>query len=148
MSFALHKLPKTTTKSKKRVGRGYGSGKGGHTASRGQKGQNSRSGGSGKVFFEGTKSNKDFFRKTPMLRGKSKLKSHAKPSVLLKLTQLDVFKEGAVVNLKSLVANKLITERESQSKQIKVVFDKSIDKHLKFEIPASARVLSEVASKK
>jgi len=148
MSFALHQLPKTTVKSKKRVGRGYGSGKGGHTTGRGQKGQNSRSGGSGKVFFEGTKSNKDFFRKTPMLRGKSKLKSHAKASVLLKLSQLDIFKEGDTVTLKNLVEKKLISERESQSKQIKVVFDKSINKQLTIEIPASARVLSEVASKK
>lgn len=40
----LHNLPKLkgVNKSKKRVGRGYGSGKGGHTSGRGMKGQKAR----------------------------------------------------------------------------------------------------------
>jgi len=38
----LNKLPKITATAKKRVGRGYGSGKGGHTSGRGQKEQKSR----------------------------------------------------------------------------------------------------------
>ena len=56
----LNKLPKTTAKSKKRVGRGYGSGKGSHTVGRGQKGQKSRS----KVglLIEGTKIRKTLIR--------------------------------------------------------------------------------------
>lgn len=44
----LNNLPKTTTRRKKRLGRGIGSGKGGHTVGRGQKGQKSRSGGTSK----------------------------------------------------------------------------------------------------
>ena len=47
------KLEKTVTKRKKRVGRGYGSGKGGHTSGRGQKGQKSRSHIG--ILFEGMK---------------------------------------------------------------------------------------------
>jgi len=39
----LNKLPKIIGKRKKRVGRGYGSGKGGHTTGRGAKGQKARS---------------------------------------------------------------------------------------------------------
>ena len=38
---------------RKRVGRGYGSGRGGHESGRGTKGQNSRSGGGVRVGFEG-----------------------------------------------------------------------------------------------
>jgi large subunit ribosomal protein L15 len=38
---------------RKRVGRGYGSGTGGHSAGRGTKGQNSRSGGGVRLGFEG-----------------------------------------------------------------------------------------------
>jgi len=38
---------------KKRVGRGYGSGRGGHESCRGTKGQNSRSGGGTRVGYEG-----------------------------------------------------------------------------------------------
>ena len=41
------------TKSNKRLGRGVGSGKGGHSSSRGNKGQKSRSGASIPAWFEG-----------------------------------------------------------------------------------------------
>jgi large subunit ribosomal protein L15 len=42
-----------STRRRKRVGRGYGSGRGGHESGRGTKGQNSRSGGGTRVGFEG-----------------------------------------------------------------------------------------------
>jgi ribosomal protein L15 len=61
--------------SKKRLGRGYGSGKGGHTSSRGQKGQKSRR--KMHVLFEGLKVKKSTLKKFPLLRGKGKF--HAKP---------------------------------------------------------------------
>ncbi|MBT6200791.1 MAG: 50S ribosomal protein L15 [Bacteroidetes Order II. Incertae sedis bacterium] len=41
------------TKARKRIGRGQGSGYGGHTATKGNKGQKSRSGGGVPVWFEG-----------------------------------------------------------------------------------------------
>jgi large subunit ribosomal protein L15 len=49
----LHNLPKLKGKKRpaKRIGRGYGSGKGGHTVGRGQKGQKAR--GKIKLGFEG-----------------------------------------------------------------------------------------------
>ena len=51
----LSKLTPATgsTHSKKRVGRGEGSGKGGHTSGKGHKGQKSRSGGGVPTWFEG-----------------------------------------------------------------------------------------------
>jgi len=51
----------------KRLGRGYGSGVGGHTVGRGQKGQKSRSGHKSTVAFEG--GNVPFFRRMPKYRG-------------------------------------------------------------------------------
>lgn len=51
----------------KRVGRGYGSGRGGHTCGRGQKGQKSRSGGKVKIGFEG--GNVPLYRRLPKFRG-------------------------------------------------------------------------------
>ena len=42
-----------STKSRKRIGRGQGSGYGGHTATKGHKGQKARKGGSIPVWFEG-----------------------------------------------------------------------------------------------
>jgi len=44
---------KGSTHRRKRVGRGYGSGLGGHESGRGTKGQNSRSGGGVRLGFEG-----------------------------------------------------------------------------------------------
>lgn len=142
--LSLNKLPKTTEKSTKRVGRGYGSGKGGHTSSRGQKGQKSRAGGSTRLFFEGTKTNKDFFRRTPWLRGKGRLISYTKTTKLIKLSQLSVFKDGDKVDQKSLIKNKIITENDIQKFNLKVVFDKKIDKELDIQIPASKAVLKIV----
>jgi len=42
-----------SVRQRKRIGRGYGSGHGGHSAGRGTKGQNSRSGGGVRVGYEG-----------------------------------------------------------------------------------------------
>lgn len=68
----LHELPKIVKKGKKRLGRGYGSGKGGHTVGRGQKGQKAR----GKIhpLFTGTKTKKSLLQRLPLLRGKGRLK--------------------------------------------------------------------------
>jgi ribosomal protein L15 len=68
------RLPKVVQKSKKRVGRGMGSGKGSHTSGRGQKGQKSR--GTIGVLFEGMKVRKSLLKRLPLLRGKGKF--HAK----------------------------------------------------------------------
>lgn len=62
--------------AKKRLGRGYGSGKGGHTSSRGQKGQKTRS--KMHVLFEGLKVKKSTLKKFPLLRGKGKFKPRHK----------------------------------------------------------------------
>lgn len=70
----MTQLPKIVAKSKKRVGRGMGSGKGSHTSGRGQKGQKSR--GTIGVLFEGMKMRKSFLKRLPLVRGKGKF--HAK----------------------------------------------------------------------
>jgi ribosomal protein L15 len=63
-------LPKVVRRPKKRLGRGIGSGKGGHTSSRGQKGQKSR--GKIGVLFEGMKVKKSLLKRLPKMRGKGK----------------------------------------------------------------------------
>lgn len=82
----LHTLPSIVDKSAKRVGRGYGSGKGGHTASFGQKGQRARRGVTIPLRFEG--GNLPLIKRLPMLRGKSKL-SPLRQRVELTLRDLD-----------------------------------------------------------
>ena len=64
----LHQLTKTTTRSQKRRGRGYGSGVGGHTVGRGAKGQKARSNVS--LWFEGGQL--PLTKRLPFWRGKSR----------------------------------------------------------------------------
>ena len=76
----LHSLTTSTSKTKKRVGRGYGSGKGGHTSSRGTKGQRSRGSSKVPVWFEGGQLK--MIKRLPMQRGKGRLKSLANEETL------------------------------------------------------------------
>jgi ribosomal protein L15 len=78
----LHQLPKTTTRAQKRLGRGYGSGKGGHTSSRGQKGDLAR--GSVPAWFEGGQLPQ--IRRFPFQRGKLRFKSLIPKPVLITLS--------------------------------------------------------------
>ncbi|NMC35610.1 hypothetical protein GYA49_01045 [Candidatus Beckwithbacteria bacterium] len=128
----LDQLPASVSRGKKRLGRGYGSGKGGHTSSRGQKGQKSRT--TAKLLFEGTKTNKDFFRRTPWLRGKNRLKSFNEKPVLIQSSSLSVFKAGDEVDLKALTKKKLIPEK---TKTVKILFDKDPGVKLILKVPAS-----------
>jgi ribosomal protein L15 len=66
------KLAKIVQRKGKRVGRGYGSGKGGHTVGRGQKGQKTRN--KIGILFEGIKVKKSLLKKLPLVRGKEKNK--------------------------------------------------------------------------
>lgn len=69
----LHELPKITARKAKIVGRGQGSGKGGHTTGRGTKGQKARE--RVVIWFDGTKSGKSLIGRLPFLRGKGKFKA-------------------------------------------------------------------------
>lgn len=139
----IDKLPSPKTNSKKmRIGRGTGSGKGGHTATRGMKGQKSRSGYSApRKGFEGGQM--PLSRRLPTLRGQSS-KSRGRGFVTtkfnkfaLKLSEVASAIKGDKVNLQSLEEAGLIT-RQSKKAQVKVLFDKEIDKKLVFEgIPVS-----------
>ncbi|PIY80578.1 MAG: 50S ribosomal protein L15 [Candidatus Pacebacteria bacterium CG_4_10_14_0_8_um_filter_42_14] len=85
----VSKLFPIITRRKKRLGRGYGSGKGGHTSGRGTKGQKSRSGSKVPLWFEGGQL--ALIKRMPMLRGKSRLKSFDRIAMIT-LTDLNRMK--------------------------------------------------------
>mgnify|MGYP001154717145 CR=1 FL=1 len=91
----LNKLPKIVKGKKKRLGRGYGSGKGGHTVGRGQKGQKSRSGGK-------AKRPRDYGKK----RGFEPPKRH-EPEIL-NVSRLNIFSDGSKVDPQALVDKGLV----------------------------------------
>jgi len=106
----LSNLTKTTDRPKKRIGRGTGSGKGGHTVGRGKYGQKSRE----KVglLFQGSKMRKTLIKRLPLLRGKGKFKSFRPGPIIINLKYLNLFKKNEVVNLASLVKAGLIREED------------------------------------
>ena len=136
----LHKLPKTTTRSQKRLGRGYGSGKGGHTSSRGQKGELAR--GSVPAWFEGGKLRQ--IRRFPFLRGKLRFKSLIPKPVLITLTQLNTFKADAEVTPKTLIEQGIIRSRDLKTRPIKVVSQGTLTIPLTVTVPASAKAEAEI----
>lgn len=115
----LSSLLKTTTKSKKRLGRGHGSGRGGHTSSRGQKGQNSRT--SVGLFFEGTKFKKSLIKRLPLFRGKGKLKSRKPEAAVINLKFLGKFKANEEVTLKTLKEKGIVAKETPDGLKIKIL---------------------------
>ncbi len=69
----LNKLPLVKKNAAKRVGRGYGSGIGGHTSGRGSKGHGAREGKGTPLWFEGGQL--PLIRRLPWLRGKGRFQS-------------------------------------------------------------------------
>ncbi len=110
----INQLPAITKKSAKRVGRGYGSGKGGHTASRGQKGQRSRNGGKIALWFEGGQL--PLVKRLPMMRGKLRL-SKVRPVYEVRLADLEKI-EVEKVTLDTLKIAKVIPEKATSAKVV------------------------------
>jgi len=131
----LSKLPKTTSKSKKRVGRGYGSGRGGHTSTRGSKGQKAR--GNIGLFFEGTKFKKSLIKRLPLFRGKGKLKVKKAPILVINLKYLNLFKSGEEVSLESLQKKGILTKKLKDDVRVKILGDGEIQASLTVTLPVS-----------
>jgi large subunit ribosomal protein L15 len=85
-----------STKSRKRIGRGHGSGTG-KTAGKGHKGQNARAGGGVKAGFEGGQM--PLQRRLPK-RGFTPLTK--KVYALVNLRDLELFEPGSIVDLEAL----------------------------------------------
>jgi len=92
-----------STKNRKRIGRGPGSGHG-KTATKGHKGQKARSGGSVKPGFEGGQM--PMHRRLPK-RGFTPLAK--KEYALVNLCQLEIFEAGSVVDAEALLKSGLIS---------------------------------------
>jgi len=103
----LHNLPKRKDRKMKakRIGRGYGSGVGGHTVGRGTKGQKSRSGHKSLVGFEGGQT--PFFRRMPKFMGFTPINRVEKVPVNLDVISNN-YKSGEKVTLESLKSKGLI----------------------------------------
>lgn len=120
--------------STKRLGRGYGSGKGGHTSSRGQKGQKTRS--KIHILFEGLKVKKSTLKKFPLLRGRGKFLAKTK-AIIIDVNKLSVFKKGDKVTVDSLIEKKLVSKVDAYKYGVKIVGQSPIKKDLEFLVPTT-----------
>jgi len=127
----LHTLKpaKGSVKSRKRVGRGTGSGMGG-TSTRGHKGAKSRSGYSQKSGFEGGQM--PLQRRVPKFGFKNFNRVEFKPINLDTIEQLASDKNLSVINLEVLIANGLA----SKSDRVKILGRGELTKSVKVEAHA------------
>ena len=100
----LHELSPAEGSTKKsfRVGRGPGSGNG-KTAGKGHKGQNARSGGGVRPGFEGGQF--PIYRQLPKRGFNNKWATNY---VIVNVSALNAFEDGAVVDLEALLAKKIV----------------------------------------
>ena len=128
----LNSLPKITTRNPKRVGRGYGSGKGGHTVGRGQKGQKSRSAYRRKLGFEGGQL--PLYKRLPRIRGWGNKPVTEEFGINLALLN-EYFKVGEKVTPQTLVSKGLITRKVLRNPRlrVKILGRGKLEKALKFE---------------
>src|SRR3989339_1444054 len=128
----LHELPKLSARKNKRLGHGYGSGKGGHTSSRGNKGQKARNG----VRMSFTGSSWVWFKRLPFMRGKSRFNSFGKKA-MINLSTLNVFDNGSSVTIESLIEKKIISKNQATISSVKIVGTGELKKKLKVMVPAT-----------
>lgn len=127
------------TKKSKRVGRGIAAGQG-KTAGRGTKGQNSRSGGGVRPYFEGGQL--PLVRKLPFARGVGFSDPWRVQFTPVNLGRLDAFENGAEVTPETLCEAGLI---KSAGELVVVLGDGDIDRPLnvsahRFSASAKAKI--------
>ena len=137
----MNQIASTVSKDLKRVGRGFGSGRGGHTSSRGQKGQGARKSGGVPLWFEGGQL--PITKRMPMIRGKSRLKS-LKPAMEVNLGAIQKMKSDKIT-LETLKLEKVIGPRFNRAK---IIATGSITRSVEIEgvaITPAAKKAVEVA---
>lgn len=133
----LHQLLKLTSRGKKRVGRGIGSGLG-KTAGRGTKGQKAR----GKMPVGFTGAGLPTFKKLPKRAGLGNRSISAKPKII-PLSKLNIFKSRSVVDLEQLLKHNLISRKDSLL-GVKILADSGLKVLLRVKLPLSQQAKKEI----
>ena len=129
-------LPKVVAKSKKRLGRGMGSGKGSHTSGRGQKGQKSR--GKIGVLFEGMKVKKSLLKRLPKMRGKGKFHVNPKP-IAIKYGRLENLPAGSSVTVDLLIKHGIVRKTLAKKSGVKIIGIGDNKKKFTFKVGTSKK---------
>lgn len=135
----LHQLTKATTKEKRRLGQGHGSGRV-KTSGRGTKGQKARR----KIArnFEGPPL--PLTKRLPFLRGKSRNNPLQPDPVVINLSTLNKLPKNSEVTTEFLIAQKLVDADEVAIKGVKVLGDGELTTPLVFRLPVSKRAEDKI----
>lgn len=134
----LNNLPKLTLRSKKRLGRGISSGKG-KTAGRGTKGQKAR----GKISSDFSGGGLPLYKKIPFLRGSRNRKVSAE-SIIVSFASLAKLKKNSVVTIETLVAEKIVKEKDSKKYGVKILDKGELTIPLIVKIPVSKKAAEKI----
>lgn len=137
--MALHSLVKIKHPTKKRLGQGHGSGKV-KTSGRGTKGQKARN----KVptYFEGGAL--PLIKRMPFRRGKGRNKSFRNIPLIVNLKHLEVYKKDQVVDLDSLIKNKIVKAQDAKEFGVKILGDGEIKEALTIKVAISKSALKKI----
>lgn len=135
----LNNLSKITTKSKRRLGQGHGSGRV-KTAGRGTKGQNARS--SRSLSFEGGAL--PLIKRLPFRRGKGKNRTFKKSPIIVNIKALEILKTGSIIDVKFLVANRIVDEKQALEYGVKILGDGKLTKSYTIKLPISKKAAAKV----
>lgn len=136
----LNQTVSTSNKSKKRLGRGYGSGKG-KTVGRGTKGSGARKSPHMSEIFEGGQL--PLVKRLPMIRGKSRFQSFAK---VAEVNVGDLAKVGSEeITLESLKLAGLVDQRAKAAKIINTGKIETVVKLQGLRVSAGAKAAIEKA---
>lgn len=135
----LNSLIKTTTRRKKRVGLGYGSGRP-KTSGRGTKGQNSRS--SRPLSFEGGAL--PLIKRLPFMRGKGRNKPIYGKQNIINVEDLNSFKKNSIIDEEFLIQNKIFEEKDVKQYGVKILGNGKIEVALVIKLPASKGAKSKI----
>lgn len=135
----LSTLPKITVSKKKRLGRGYGSGKA-KTAGRGTKGQRSKE----KIKFGFEGGQLPLIKRLPMRRGKDRFKSLKNKPLVINIKYLNLLPEKTTVSLEALIKYKLVKEDEARKFGVKILGDGELKNPLIIKLPCSHRAEEKI----
>ena len=135
----LNNLAKIKAKKKRRLGQGHGSGRV-KTAGRGTKGQKSR--GKIPLTFEGGAL--PLIKRLPFRRGKEKNKSFKAKPIILNIKFLEILKPGSIVDIKTLVAQHIVDEKDANEYGVKILGDGKITKSYIIKLPISKKAAEKI----
>ncbi len=135
----LNQLTKITTKGKRRLGLGHGSGRS-KTSGRGTKGQKARR----KIALSFEGGALPLIKRMPFLRGKNRNNPFTKNPVVLNVSDLNVLSKGSIVDIKSLVGAKLVKENEAKKKGVKILGDGELTIALTVKLPVSQSAQTKI----